>query len=242
MAGFAIDTGADVFGVITALQLDTANAGVYKVENWSKTPHALNSAYAEDSNGDPAAASYYGGTGGLGGAAFDYSYDIVLVSGSAQLSGITLGAKGTGLVMGKVDVVTSNGAWPKITVSGRDQVAATDTVAMGTWTLPTALISGRKKAQAIGFTIAAGCRLQGASVAVSTDDSQQLDSQGAEAAYDISNGILTGSADLVEVTTACSWTMDSVVAGVVTQSPGSDQTNTGYATTSGTYEKILNRT
>jgi hypothetical protein len=209
-------------------------------------PHAKSSAYAEDSNGDPAAATYYGGVGGLTDTsgqliAEDISYDIVLVSGEANLSGIVIGAKGSGYVMNKADVTTSNGAWPKIPVAGRNSVAATDTAGMGVWTLPSATINGRKKAQAIGFSIAAGCRLQGSSIAVSADDTMQPDSQGNEVAYDISSCILTGGADLVEVTTACSWTLDTAFGATSTQEPGTDQTNTGYATTSGAFELVLDR-
>jgi hypothetical protein len=240
MAGFGIDTGADIFGVIAAMQVaDTS--GVYKVENWTKTPAALNSAYAVDSNGDPAAATYYGGTGGNGDTAYEVSYDLKLVSGSAGINGLALGAKGSGYVMRSANVSTENGGWPTVSVSGRTAVAATDTANMGTWTLPAVSINGRKKAQAIGFTVGAGCRLQGASVEASCDEATQLDSQGVEAAYDIANGILTGNADFVEVTAAAAWTMDTTIAGTVTQAPGQGKGNTEYGTTSASYEKVLTR-
>jgi hypothetical protein len=247
MAGYGI-AGTDVFGVIAALQaVDTTSAGAtYTIENWNSVPHAKSSAYAEDSNGDPAAATYYGGVGGLTDTAgqlvaSDISYDIVLVSGSADISGIVIGAKGSGYVMSKADINTSNGAWPKIPVAGRNSVAATDTAGMGVWTLPAATINGRKKAQAIGFTTDTGCRLQGSSISVSADDAMQPDSQGNEVAYDIANCILTGGADFVEVTSAIGWTLDTTFGGTSTQEPGSDQANTGYATNSGAFERVLVR-
>jgi hypothetical protein len=248
MPGYGIDTGADIFGVIAALQADTLGTGIFKVQNWAKTPHALNSAYALDSLGDAAAATYYGGTGGLGlgdtsGAdtAFDVSYDIVMVSGNMDISDIVLGAKGTGYVMNAAELSTKNNEWPKISASGRTAVAAIDTAAMGTWAPPAATVNGRKKAQPIGFVTGAGCKLQSSSVSLKTDDASEMDSQGAEATYDIANGILNGSADFVEVTAAATWTMDTTFAATEIQGPGQDKSNTNYGTTSATLEKVLTR-
>ena len=241
MPGYGIDTGAEIFGVITALTADTLGTGVFKVQNWSKVPHALNSAYALDELGDAAAATYYGGTGGSGDTAFDVSYDLVLATGNMDISDIVVGAKGTGYVMNSAEVTTQNNEWPKISVSGRTAVATIDTAAMGTWAPPAATINGRKKAQVIGFAVGVGCKLQSSSLSIATDDASEMDSQGAEATYDIANGIATGGAEFVEVTAAATWTLDTAFGATSTQEPGSDKSNTDYGTGGGAFEKVLTR-
>jgi len=236
--GYGVDTGADVFGVAAAITDSTA---VFTIHPFSDQPKGKSGAYAMDSNGDAAAATYYGDKGGLGATAHEYSYELHLVAGSMDISDIAVGAKGSGKVMQTALVATSNDGWPVISVSGRDQVAASDTANMGSFSFPAATVNGRKKAQAIGFATGAGCKLQGCSVELASDDGSEMDSQGEEAAFDIANGIVTGSADFVEVTAAASWTLDTAFGASETKAPGQDKENTGYGTTNATFEKVITR-
>jgi hypothetical protein len=241
MPGYGIDTvTSDPFGVITDLVAGDATA-VLKTQNFSSVPHAKTGAYAIDEFGDSVAATYYGDQGSAGTLASDISYELVLSAGSFDMADLVLGGKGSGLVMTSVEVTTKNNEWPKISVSGRDAVSTADLTGMGTWALPTLTINGRKKAQPIGFTVGVGCKLQGCGVTAKVDDANEAGDLGEEAAYDVDNGILTGTADLMEVTAACTWTIDVPFGATETQVPGEDKSNTAYGNATGAFELVLTR-
>jgi len=123
----------------------------------------------------------------------------------------------------------------------RDAVAAADTASIGQFTLPAITINGRKKAQSLAYTTDTGCRLTGSSFEASADEATQLDSQGAEVAYGFAGAVASVSAELTEVTAACGVTLDTSLGFTEQQPEGADRTNTEYATTSFTAEKILVR-
>ena len=102
------------FGALTDHFTLAASVGTL-VES-SKTPVANSRADALDENGDIADAAWYGNTAAeLYEASCTYQVDTTDVNVATALK---LGELATGVVVTSIEISTSNGDWPKITVSG----------------------------------------------------------------------------------------------------------------------------
>jgi hypothetical protein len=227
---------SDYFGLATDTNIVLVSA--------SKVPKAFETADAQDSNADIAARTYYGTKGSSGDTAYELTCEYAVKCGSIKLSTLdTLGVHATGVVLRGLSGSTSNGDWPTITATGRN--------AMGSWTLPPITINGRKKAQALGFAVDTGTRLTGSGWEMTLDENSVMDSVGEEAAYAISGGVFGVTADIVAVTAAPGWSMDTSIGDTadsytetltITQNPGDNEGNTEYATGSGSAEIVISRT
>ena len=197
----------------------------------------LSRADAQDENGDIAAATWFGNTAkALKTASCTYA----LKSGTVSLSTFVLGEIATGVFVESINPSTSNSDWPKVEVSGKLGTETITNDAGKTYTLPTLSLSGIKRAQEMGFTTGAGCRLTASSFSGSVDLAQVEDGLGEPAAHGVSGGVGEGSADFVGITTAPTWTVDLADA-TETKAPGEAEPQAAYHTGSGTYEIILER-
>jgi len=200
----------------------------------TQTPRAKTNVDATDSNGDVAARSYIGTT-----TVDDVECRYALTSGTLDLSTVPLGPIGGAVVRTALTVETTGDGWPQVTSTGIS--GAVDTDSMPTFSPPAISVSGTKRAQALGFTKAAGCRLTGSSFEASVELAEQTDSQANICAMGLSGGNLDVSADLVEVTTAASATADTTYGLTIVQDAGQDKAPDKYGTTTVRFNRTLVR-
>ena len=112
----------------------------------SKVPRAPNEAKALDANGDVAVTKLYGNDAGT---IYDVSCTYLLKSGTLNLNTLSVGELSSGVFAGSIEVTTSNGDWPKITVSGALGYAAFQAPSGKTAkaALPSITLTGGKFAQ-----------------------------------------------------------------------------------------------
>jgi len=161
----------------------------------SKTPVANSRADALDENGDIAAAAWYGNThGDLYEASCTYQVDTTGVT----VATLKLGEKSTGVVITSIEISTSNGDWPKITVSG---ILGTGALEQGkTYAMPTGTVAAKKQAQLIaGITLTSG-KLTSASLSASCDLATANDGAGEPVAHGVSGAVATATAEAVAIT------------------------------------------
>jgi hypothetical protein len=225
----------DHFGILLRL----AGAGpatladVLVVTAADKTPDPMSRGEAMNDCGDPVAATWYGNTAGL---LFDVTNTYVVKTGTLNLEDLQGGEVAVGVFIGNIDVGTSNDGWPQITVTGKLGAEAMVHTDLGTWTMPTIAVLGKKCAQVLDFTVDAGCRLTGSGLTATVDLAQQEDGEGEPVAHGVSGGLLTITADMVYVTAACAWT--PAVAWTESQAPGDSQGQAAYGTASAAAEQI----
>jgi len=162
----------------------------------SKTPVANSRADALDENGDIADAAWYGNTAGdLYEASCTYQVDTKDVNVATALK---LGEKSTGVVITSIEISTSNGDWPKITVSG---ILGTGALEQGkTYAMPTGTVAAKKRAQIIaGITLTTG-KLTSASLSASCDLATANDGAGEPVAHGVSGAVATETAEAVAIT------------------------------------------
>jgi len=117
-----------------------------KIHGSSKSPHPKGVEDALDADGNLDERGYY-----IGGPGTPAECTYHLVSGTLNLNTFKVG-RNTNDIIESISVTTSNGAWPEITVSG---VIGVSPAPVGdAFTLPSITIDGKKKAQALGVTIA----------------------------------------------------------------------------------------
>lgn len=230
---------ANMFGALTDHFGLVAGSNLVLV-NSSKVPIANSITRAEDENGDLVAQVAHGNEAG---ELFEASCTYAVATDDLDTSDIKLGETATGTVITSVEITTSNGAWPQVTVSG---TLGTEEMCvrygkLNTYKLPVYTISACKKAQNILFTVPAGVRLTGSGISASVELAQQEDGEGEPVAHGISGGVITLTADLVGVTVAPSWVTTALVSAgyAVTQEPGKDEGQAAWHTGSGAAEKIL---
>ena len=222
MAGFGI--GTDHFG------LDSASLTL--IES-SSTPAPVSIEQAQDETGNTVAEDSY-----AGGPATAIECQYRLVSGTLDLSTLALGyllVDATKTCITGIEVATSNGEWPTITVSGFTGVInETD---MDTWTLPAITINGKKHAQGLDFTVGADCRLTSSSLSATAEFHHTLDDAGVVAAMAVTGANCEISAEMVEIEGACAWTPGGT--WIETQAPGASNGNISWGTASATASKFL---
>ena len=172
----------------------------------SKVPRKANEATALDENGDVAVTKLYGNAAGT---IFDVSCTYLLKSGTLNLNTLSVGELPSGVFAGSIEVTTSNGDWPKITVSGALGYAAFQAPSGKTAkaALPSITLTGGKFAQVMSFTVAGGA-LNGSSISVSCETAEANDGEGEPVAYAASfpnaevtaSGVYTTSAFAVTTT------------------------------------------
>ena len=198
----------------------------------------LERADAEDENGDIAASTWHGNSGG---ALKTVNVVLLLKSGTLDLSTLYCGEKAAGTVIESLAVDTDNGDWPKITAVCKigTQAITAPTGKTNKFSLPAITITGAKRAQEMGFTTDATCRLTGSSLSASVDLARVNDSLGEAAAHGLSSKVIEVSADFVAVTTAPGWTVTGDF--VETQPPTRAENQAAYHTGTGTAEMVFER-
>lgn len=230
---------ANKFGALTDHFGLVAGASLVLVDS-SKVPIANSITRAEDENGDLVEQVAHGNEAGT---LYEASSTYAVATDDLDTADIKLGETAAGTVITAVEITTSNGAWPQVTVSG---TLGTETMCarygkLNTYTLPSYTISACKKAQNILFTVPTGVRLTGSGVSASVELAQQEDGEGEPVAHGISGGVIAVTADLLGVTAAPAWVSTALVSAgyAVTQVPGSEEGQAAWHTGSGAAEKIL---
>ena len=172
----------------------------------TKVPRKANVATALDANGDVAVTKLYGNDAGT---IYDVSCTYLLKSGTLDLSTLYVGELKTGVVATSITVDTSNGDWPKVSVSGVLGTAAFQAPdgKLAKAALPAITLAGGKFAQPMSFTVGGGA-LNSSSLSVSCDTAEAADGEGEPVAYAASfpnaevtaSGVYTTSAFAVTTT------------------------------------------
>jgi hypothetical protein len=208
----------------------------------SKVPRAQNIADAMDANEDVAARAFSGNSAG---AIFEASSTFALKSDSLDLSDLVVGELEAGVLAESIEVSTSNGGWPQITVTG---FLGTETITApagytNQFTLPAITVNGVKQAQTMGFTVTTG-RLTASKLAFNCTMAEQADGVGEPAAHGVSGGTGELTAEFVRVDSAPAWALAAVLddsgeglgkvfLAEVTQAPGADEGQAAWHTASG---------
>ena len=194
---------------------------------------------AIDDLGDIAAAWWYGNPSGT---IKDVTSTYMLKSGTLDLATLDLGELSTGVFLTSIAVTLGNGQWPIIVATGILGAGALTlpTGYLNTFSLPTMVLTGVKQALPIGFTVTAGCKLTGVSISASCEYHEAPDADGDPAAYGVSGGILTCSADFVAITDVPAWTVTQADA-TETSPPGNDEPQAAPHTGTGNYELVIDR-
>jgi len=200
----------------------------------SAVPVAQSRADAQDENGDIAASAWHGNTtAGLKEASCTYA----LKSGTLPTD-LKLGQIAAGKIVLSIEVSTSNGEWPQITVSGitgPDETCVLEQVK--TYALGNLGISGLKKAQPYGCSVSNG-KLTSCSISASCDWAQQDNGVGEPVAYGVSGAISTVSAEAV-ATTSTAPSLATADGYTVSQASGATEGQAAWWTASISTEKIL---
>lgn len=226
MAGFG--KGTDYFDIPTLI----TNTDLKFIES-STTPMATSVERAMDEDGIIVAEdSYEAGPA----VAIECVYD--LLAGTLDLSDLYLGyqaASSPKVVAVSVGITTSNGAWPRLTVSGFTGV--TNETTMPLFYLPSISVSGLRKAQGLDFTVDAACRLTSSSLTASGEFHHALDEDGVVGAMAFTGATADISFEAVEITGVVAWTPGGT--WTETQAPGAGNTNISWGTASGAATKFL---
>jgi hypothetical protein len=222
----------DHFSILTTVLGEGTLADVLELVSSTKTivPKAM--AYAQDENGDNADGTVYGAPTTM----YEASSTFAVKSGSFSLNLLKLGYIASTKAILSIEIPTENGGWPQLTVSGR--LGCIDPASLKTYTLPDITIYGKKQAQVMGFTVAAGCKLTGSNLSASVEFSEQTDGMGVPVAQDVAGGVVTVTADFVGITAAPGWTVTHSGASELA-APGSEEPQAAYNTGSGTWEIML---
>lgn len=180
----------DHFGILNIVGI----GGLELQEAPDATPRAQTRADSPDENGDIADAAWHGNTSaGLK----DASNTFVLKSGTLDTALLSLGELATGKVVLSIGVNTSNGAWPKIEVSG---VIGSTALEQGkTYDLPSITLNAKKQAQLVGVTLTTG-KLRDCSMEASCEWAQEEDGEGEPCAYGVSGAVATANATAGAIT------------------------------------------
>ena len=195
------------------------------------SPVAQSRADAMDESGDIAASAWHGNTSaGLQEATCVYA----LKSGTLSAE-LKLGQLSVGKVVTSIEVSTSMGAWPQITVSGIIGSDALEQVK--TYELGNLSVSGLKKAQPMGIAVTTG-KLNDCSLSASCDWAQQEDGLGEPVAYGVSGAVATATATAVATGTDAP-VLAAAAGYTVSQGSGKEEGQAAWHTASITTEKIL---
>lgn len=192
----------------------------------TKVPRKANVATALDANGDVAVTKLYGNAAGT---IFDVSCTYLLKSGTLDLSTLSVGELETGVVATSITVDTSNGDWPKVSVSGVLGTAAFQAPdgKLAKAALPAITLAGGKFAQPMSFTVSGGA-LNSSSLSVSCDTAEAADGEGEPVAYAASFPNAEVTASGVYTTSAFSVTPTGTL--VETQAESTDEPQAAWQT------------
>jgi hypothetical protein len=195
------------------------------------TPTAAGKAQAADSHGDIHAQTVFG-------KANAYSTSYKVVNGAGATDSFVLSAKiklGTVVaidsltkaVVTGIQVVTNNRDFPVVTVSGPQYFG--DSLTQNLYTPPgVATLYARKKAQAIGVTLAAGNRLNSSTANFTLQVVNAMDSLGVIKKTDAYGGEAEASAEAVNATAAPAIVADTANGWAVAKDQDINMTNTDY--------------
>ena len=218
------------FGALTDHFALAATAGTLIEE--SKVPRPNSRVDAQDENGDIAASEWHGNkAGSLYDATCVYQVDTTAV----DLSNLSLGQLDTGIVALSIEVATSNGDWPKITVTGVLGTGALEQDKV--YALPAITVNPYKRAQAMGVTVTTG-KLTSCSVSASCDLAEALDGDGEPVAHGVSGAVLSASAEAV-ATSAAAPVLAAAVGYDVVNPTGITAPQANWHTAAITVEKVL---
>jgi hypothetical protein len=206
----------------------------------SSTPVAKSVNRAQDANGDNAAEALAGQT--AAGTLAEVSCTYALSQATVNLNTLKLGEIAANKIAATLSAVTSNSAWPQITVTGLINAitVVAPTGKLNTFSIADSItLTNAKRAQLLDFTVDADCRLTGSTYAASIETAEQANGVGVIVAHGISGGVVTQSCELVAVADVAAWTPG--VTWKETQKPGADEGAAAWHTTSGAAEKILAR-
>jgi hypothetical protein len=207
----------------------------------SSTPVAKSVNRAQDANGDNAAEALAGqtATGTLAEASCTYA----LSQGTVNLDTLKLGEIAANKIARTLSAVTSNSAWPQITVTGLINTIAVvaPTGKLNTYSIVDDIeLTNAKRAQLLDFTVDEDCRLTGSTYTASIETAEQINGLGVIVAHGISGGVVTQSCELVAIDDVAAWTPTGVT-WQETQAPGADEGAAAWHTTSASAEKLLER-
>ena len=227
----------DHFGILTIVSGGGTLADVLTLTTAPLAPDAQSRANAEDENGDIAASSYFGNSDG---AIKTVGNTFTVTKGDLNTALIKLGQVTAGKCIETFTLGTNNEGWPTITVGGKIGLQTMCDDFLQTFTLPSYTIKPCKRAQLIGFTIGAGCKLTSSELSASVSLAQTEDGLGEPVAHGVSGGEVTVTANFVRVTAVPSWTVSG--SGLTeTQKPGVDEGQAAYHTATATAAGTLTR-
>jgi hypothetical protein len=206
----------------------------------SSTPVAKSVNRAQDANGDNAAEALAGQT--AAGTLAEASCTYALSQNTVNLNTLKLGEIAANKIAATLSAVTSNSAWPQITVTGliNTITVVAPTGKLNTFSIADSItLTNAKRAQLLDFTVDADCRLTGSTYAASIETAEQTNGLGVIVAHGISGGVVTQSCELVAVADVAAWTPG--VTWKETQAPGADEGAAAWHTTSASAEKLLAR-
>jgi len=238
----------DHFSILTIVHGAGTLANILKLVDSSATPRAQSRADAADANEDVAASAFYGNSAE---EIEEISSTFALVADELDLSDLVIGELTAGILAESIEVKTSNGAWPQITIAGHKglETIVAPTGFLNTFVLPAITIKGTKQAQVLGFTVTTG-RLTGSSASFKCTMAEQGDGVGEPAAHGVSGATGEVTADFVDISGAPAWAIAAVLAdsaaaakfmGEVTQVPGETEPQANWHTASGKIEFICPR-
>ena len=225
MPGFG--KGTDHFGL--------ASASLVLIDS-SSTPPGVSVEHAQDQDGNIAGQGDY-----ESGPATAIECKYRLISSTLNINTIKLGyfLVGTGpgvkTVRTGLDVATSNGEWPEITVSGFSGV--TNETEFPFFTPDSITLAAKKQAQGLDFSVHADCRLTSSNYKISGDLAHTLDDDGDVAAMAFTGCTAEISGDAVEVDGIVAWTPGGT--WTETQAPGAANSNIGWGTSSFSATKFV---
>jgi hypothetical protein len=195
----------------------------------TKVPRKANMATALDANGDVAVTELYGNDAGT---IYDATCTYLLKSGTLDLSTLDIGELSTGVVVTGITVETSNGDWPKVSVTGVLGTAAfqAPTGKTANAPLPAITLTGGKFAQGLGFTVSTGA-LNSSSLSVSCETAEAMDGEGEPVAYAASFPNAEVTAQGVYTAAAFTWAVTSPGVGLIeSQAESTDEPQAAWQT------------
>lgn len=223
------------FGVTSASDYFSFEAEGFKAIESSKEPRTKSIADAQDAAGDFDASTAYND------GVHDITVTYQLCSGTLAVNtALRLGEVESGLATSSIVISTSNGEWPKVTVTG--QMGLKPMVPPegkgSTYTLPDWTIKGQKVAQPLGFTVTTG-NLTGSTATLECTIHEAADGEGEPCAHAVSGGRATVTGEFVAGSTIPAWTVEA--GGTEIKGLGKTQPQAAYYETSGQYYKDLER-
>lgn len=230
----------DHFSILTITHGEGTLNDILKLVGSTAAPRAQNRADALDANEDVAASAFFGNSAS---EIEEISSTFALVSGELDLSDLDIGELTAGIVAESIDVKTSNGAWPQITVTGFKglETITAPTGFLNKFTLPAITVKAQKQAQLLGFTVTTG-RLTGSGISFKCTLAEQADGVGEPAAHGVSGGTGEVTAEFVDVSGPPVFEIAAVLAdsaadakfmGEITQVPGADEPQANWHTSAG---------